>query len=133
MSYDRSLSLNAEREIMEESGCTLNVDGSLSIVHRENTSPDKTGWAAKQNYLPVHHVGVVIPKDQIKTIRGSSEGNVHKINICNLGKKMSNLDHWIPVAWMTVMTWLYLDAPCQNDKPVFKKSDVREQVKIILG
>lgn len=132
MSYDRSLSLNAEREIMEECGCTLNVDDSLFIVHRENSSPDKKGWASRQSYLPVHYMGVVIPKDQLKMMRGSPEGKIHKIKMCDLADSMSNLDHWIPAAWLTVITWLYLGAPCQNGKPVFSKSDARKQFEAIL-
>jgi hypothetical protein len=147
--YDRDLKANAEREIFEESGTSVEIDDSLMFVHKEVANPaitshvigDTSNWRRLMKYIPVHYCGIVIDEKQYRRLEERikdraenmpGEGTVYPIEFSGLQKALENVEMWVPVAWYSIMLWLYLGAPCQNGEPIFNRSRARRLFRSVI-
>lgn len=131
-SYDLDLEVNAQREVIEESGLAVSVHGCAYVMHLETANRKLAGWEARQRFLPLHFLGALIDQDQLKELRGSEEGSVKTIRFEVLAEELSRIEQWIPAAWTTVMLWLKLGAPCQDGRPVMARKAALQTYKSVM-
>lgn len=136
LGHDLDLRSNAAREIAEESRALINVDDCVVALHKERTIQSQMGeraeWAAHSRFLPAHFLGIVLTKAERARLKGSAEGEPHPIVLTNLVSSLRDTGNWVPAAWLTIMLWLYLGAPCQGGQRFMSSWRARRMFKDVL-
>lgn len=139
---DHNLKENAVREIKEETGCTVSVEGTITLIHKERATQfggagDPPLDQIRQADFPVHFLGVEISEEQKKIALDRSvnpeEGYVISMDLETLTSHLISINDWVPAGWTTVMLWLYLGSPGKYGRPVFKTSDAKAAFNEVLG
>lgn len=141
-SFDANLKLNAERELHEETGAVLSVEGAMLLIHKER--PGSFGGADKSTasdlakaHLPIHFLGVSLDQaqyDRVLEIRAiHAEGRVIFLSLEELKEKLLQPGQWVPAGWVTVMFWLFIGAPCSGGRKTFSSRKAKATFREILS